>query len=266
MAWTMTDIDWSVFDAGRVDDGLLRLVKAAALVEANADDYVRYLRQVFADNPSLLADIDHWGEEECRHGFALGRWAEMADPAFDFDAARERFSTLYRVPQGMATSVRGSHAGELIARCVVECGTSSLYSAIRDATDEPVLRQISHRIAGDEFRHYQLFRRHLTDYPRPPAWRRYAVALGRVLEVHDDELASAWHAANVIDGRYDRRACARAYERHATRLYRRRHVGRMVNMVLKAVEVDPQGRLARWIERLAWRLLSLRVDTTAPAN
>lgn len=40
----------------------------------------------------------------------------------------------------------------------------------------------------------------------------------------------------------------------------------MVNVVLKAVEVDPQGRLARWIERLAWRLLSLRVDTTAPAN
>ena len=45
----------------------------------------------------------------------------------------------------------------MIARCVVESGTSSYYSAIRDATDEPVLKEIAGRIAADEYRHYKLF-------------------------------------------------------------------------------------------------------------
>ena len=44
-----------------------------------------------------------------------------------------------------------------MARCVVESGTSSMYSALRDSTDEPVLKAICHRIAGDEFRHFRLF-------------------------------------------------------------------------------------------------------------
>ena len=54
-------------------------------------------------------------------------------------------------------SVRGSRRGEMIARCVVESGTSSYYSAIRDATDEPLLKEIAGRIAADEYRHYKLF-------------------------------------------------------------------------------------------------------------
>ena len=45
----------------------------------------------------------------------------------------------------------------MIARCVVESGTSSYYSAIRDATEEPVLQEIAGRIAADEYRHYKLF-------------------------------------------------------------------------------------------------------------
>ena len=56
-----------------------------------------------------------------------------------------------------ASSIRGSKRGEMIARCVVESGTSSYYSAIRDATDEPVLKEIAGRIAADEYRHYKLF-------------------------------------------------------------------------------------------------------------
>ena len=54
--------------------------------------------------------------------------------------------------------MRGSRAGELLARCVVESGTCSYYAALRDATREPVLRQICHHIAQDEARHYRLFR------------------------------------------------------------------------------------------------------------
>ena len=95
--------------------------------------------------------------EEIQHGMALGRWAQLADPAWDFDAAFARFRAGYKLPLEATGSVRGSQAGEMMARCIVETGTSSYYSALKDATDEPVLKQICAKIAADEFRHYKLF-------------------------------------------------------------------------------------------------------------
>jgi rubrerythrin len=118
-----------------------------------------------------------WGREEVQHGRALGRWAEMADPSFNFPSAFERFHAGYKPPHFAsddALSVRGSRRGEMVARCVVESGTSSFYSAIRDATDEPVLKEIAGRIAADEFRHYKLFFEtlHAQDEPDLPFWRK----------------------------------------------------------------------------------------------
>src|SRR6202012_1713504 len=95
--------------------------------------------------------------------------------------------------------VRGSRRGEMIARCVVESGTSSYYSAIRDATDEPVLKEIAGRISADEYRHYKLFYDVLNkqDEPEMSFPKRLWVAIGRVTESNDDELAYAYYAANV---------------------------------------------------------------------
>ena len=51
--------------------------------------------------------------------------------------------------------------GEMIARCMVEVGTSSYYTALRDAVREPVLKEICRHIAADEIRHYKLFYKNL---------------------------------------------------------------------------------------------------------
>ncbi len=163
--WSLSDIPWDRFDATRVEPAALDIVKAAALVERNAGDYVAYLCNVFADDPSFQTIIRGWGEEEVQHGEALGRWAELADPAFDFRERYQQFRGRYRIPIEAMQSVRGSRAGEMVARCVVETGTSSLYSALRDASQEPVLRFICAKIAGDEFRHYVMFHKHLQACP-----------------------------------------------------------------------------------------------------
>jgi len=142
--WTMDDIHWSLFDREKVEPNLLAAIKAAALVEYNAPDYVTYLKRVFAGSSSTIAALEQWGREESQHGRALGRWAEMADPTFKLEEAFARFRKGYTPAHFAATeagSVRGSRRGEMIARCVVESGTSSYYSAIRDATEEPVLRK-----------------------------------------------------------------------------------------------------------------------------
>jgi hypothetical protein len=159
--WTLETIAWDRFDASKVDPEILRNIKAAAMVERNGGDYGIYLGRVFADDPEFMKLVNVWVEEEVQHGMALGRWAELADPTWDFDTAFERFRAGYQLPLEAVESVRGSQAGEMMARCIVETGTSSYYSALKDATGEPVLKQICTKIAADEFRHYKLFYDHM---------------------------------------------------------------------------------------------------------
>ena len=272
--WTLDDISWEEFDREKLDSGLVAAVKAASLVEHNAAAYVDYLARVFRGaSEQTISDIHRWGQEEVQHGLALARWAELADPDFNFEIAFQRFQSGYQpkhFAEDQTSSVRGSRRGEMIARCVVESGTSSYYSAIRDATDEPVLKEIAGRIAADEFRHYKLFFEtlHAQDEPALPWWRRLFVAITRVSESSDDELAYAYYCANVNaedEARipYRRRHFARAYNAQAMRVYRRHHIGKLVQMVAKSIGVDPQGWLARASSSFLWSILRLRASLAA---
>lgn len=260
--WTLDDIPWDRFDPSRVDADILRVIKAAAMVERNAADYTAYLRNVFTGDAYFHDMSTHWEDEEVQHGDALGRWAEMADPEFDYKDAFRRFRESYQIQMNATESIRGSHTGELIARCIVETGTSSFYSALRDATDEPVLKEICHRIAGDEFRHYKMFYTHMQKYlerDNVPTWRRILVAVGRIRESEDDELAMAYHCANFPEGTpYDRKRASLAYGARAFSFYRPTHVERASNMVLKAAGIGPQGRFGRFFGAMMWRYVSAR--------
>lgn len=254
-AWTLDDIPWHRFDPSRLDPEIVRLIKAASLVEYNGGAYAHHLCRVFADDPTFAASARRWGAEETQHGEALSRWAQLADPQFDFAAAFARFQAGYQVDFNIDSSRRGSRAGEMIARCIVETGTSSYYTALREAADEPVLKEICRHIAADELRHYRLFYKNLCAYltrERLGRWTRLRIALTRVAESEDDELAYAYYAANEAALPYDRRRCSRAYARRAFALYRAHHVERMVAMVLKAVGLTPNGRLGRIMSLLAW--------------
>src|SRR5579859_1594349 len=213
--WTLDDVPWKEFDATKVDPELVRIVKAASLVEYNGHEYVKYLCNVFDDDAALQEHVRRWGIEEVQHGQVLARWAKLADPTFDFDAAFKRFVTGYHLETQVDASIRGSRAGELIARCIVETGTSSYYTALADATDEPVLKDICKKIAADELRHYKLFYSTLNTYLEREnlgSWGRLRVAVGRIAESEDDELAYAYFAANSAPGEaYDRKRWNRAY-------------------------------------------------------
>ncbi|HUO94376.1 MAG TPA: ferritin-like domain-containing protein [Rhizomicrobium sp.] len=271
--WTLDDVDWSKFDASKIDPALLATIKGASLVEYNAPDYVDYLTRVFKDaGDETLADIKRWGQEEVQHGLALGRWAEMADPSFNFKSAFTRFRAGYRPPHfadDSELSVRGSRRGEMIARCVVESGTSSFYSAIRDASEEPVLKEVAGRIAADEFRHYRLFFEtlHKQDEPELSLWRRLTVAVTRVNEADDDELSYAYYCANVPEAEesstpYDRAQFARAYHAKVMTLYTRPHINKLVQMVAKAIGAKPQGRMTSAASVVMWQVLKMRAGYT----
>ncbi len=265
--WTLADIDWARFDPSKVNCETVKAVKAAALVEFNAADYVAYLRQIFSDDPTMVAAIERWGTEETQHGAALAAWAKLADPQFDFDNAFERFRRGYKpahFTSGFAA--RGGRAGEMIARCVVESGTSSYYSAIRDAAEEPVLKQIAANIAADEFRHYRLFYEGFLKYQpleHSNMFERIKVALTRVVETEDDELAFAYYCANVpalsgASAAYDRARFSREYNKRILGFYRPHHIHKAVAMIAKAVGLDPQMPAVRYAGKVFWWTIQAR--------
>ena len=259
--WSSKDLPWDTFDPTRVDPDLLKVVKAAAMVEKNSADYAAYLRNVFDDDEVLQNASDRWAEEEEQHGDVLGRWAEMADPEFDFASRFQTFKQGYQIPIDSVASIRGSRAGELVARCVVEVATSSYYTALGERTEEPVLKAICARIAEDEFRHYKLFYSYLQRYQsveKTKRWAKLKVALGRIAESEDDELAYAYYAANNVGEPYERRANASAYAARAFGNYRPAIVQRGVSMTLDAVGFKSDGWLARVLSGIAWRLIGWR--------
>jgi hypothetical protein len=260
--WRIEDVAWDRFDPAKVDPDLVPLVKAAAMVERNGTDYAVYLNRVFGDDPDFRQAADYWADEEVQHGDALGKWAMLADPTWDYQSAFARYRAGYKLPLDGEASVRGSRTGELIARCMVETGTSSYYTALGEAAGEPVLKQICRHIAADEFRHFKLFYDHMRRYlarENISLLRRLRIAAGRIGESEDDELAYAWHCGNEDDGiAYAHDRCSAAYMARAMAFYRFRHIERGMGMIFKAVGLKPRGRLSDLSAKAAWQLMQWR--------
>ena len=257
--WKIEDLPWDKLSPEMVDPDLLKVIKAAALVEYRSAEYADYLCKIFPEDAQAHANFKRWEEEEVQHGAALGKWAEAIDPDWSLDAAMQKFRDGYtpeHFVDGSDTSVRGSRSGEMVARCMVETGTSSYYTAIGESCDEPVLKEICKHIAADEFNHYKLFYDTLNKYLETEHLtraERLKVALGRIAESEDDELSYAYFAANDNgDMEYDRKTCNREYMRRAYRYYRPKHLDRAVAMIFKACGFKPHTWQHKLAAKIAW--------------
>ena len=258
--WTIEDIEWDKFDPSKVRPELISLAKAASVVEHNGDDYARYLKQVFHDDAEFQELATQWAKEEVQHGQVLRTWAEMADPKFDFEKCFKTFVDGYKLPENADVSVRGSKSGELIARCVVEAGTSAYYTMIKDYTDEPVLKSICARIAADELRHYKLFYTKLKIYLEKENigfLRRLIVALGRVTESEDDEVAYAYYATHSDQySEYDRKKFMKLCFGSVYNVYQKEHNEKMIAMIFKAIGLKPHTRLNKAVNYMGWKYIN----------
>jgi len=258
--WTLDDIEWEKFDRSKLKPELISLAKAASVVEHNGYDYARYLKEVFHDDPEFAALADQWAKEEVQHGQVLRKWAEMADPEFDFEKSFKMFTDGYKLPENIDTSVRGSKSGELIARCVVEAGTSAYYTMLKDYTDEPVMKSICARIAADELRHYKLFYSNLKTYLEKEnigLLRRLIVALGRVGESEDDELAYAYYATHYNEhANYDRKLFTHLCFAKLHNVYKKEHNEKMIAMIFKAIGLKPHTKLNKAVNYMGWKYIS----------
>ncbi len=159
--WSLDQVDFGHIDKTLVQDDhfLFQTLASASFVEILSETYADNLIQYFHGEPDIIAWLQsHWKRDEVQHCTALKTYIKTAWPAFDWDSAYLGFTVEY----GVLCTVENLEKNkplELMARCVVETGTSSFYRALQNYVREPVLKGLLGRIKGDETAHYAHFRR-----------------------------------------------------------------------------------------------------------
>jgi hypothetical protein len=177
LPWTIDAIDWTRLEPERArsDAMLYYLVAAGSFIETGADLYSANLAGHFSD-PALRRWLaERWEPEELQHGRALRRYVEAVWPELDWQRGYEAFIAEY-APLCTLERLEQRPALELAARCVVETGTATFYTALHRRAEEPVLKELTDRIRQDEVRHYTRFREFLDEHRR-----RDAVGRARLL-------------------------------------------------------------------------------------
>jgi hypothetical protein len=166
LPWTLDSIDFSRIEMDRIrpDHDLVSMLCASAFVESGSDLYTSNLVRYF-DGDAEVQDWlrEHWEPEELQHGRALSTYVRHVWPDFDWDAAFASFFGEYSATCTVE-ALEPTRGLEMAARCVVETGTASLYRAIHQCTDEPVLKQLTEHIKSDEVRHYSHFYHYFQRY------------------------------------------------------------------------------------------------------
>jgi len=164
-------VDWASIDFNNIDpalvydnDFLFLTLASASFVEILSEIYAGNLIQFFYDDKEIISWLaECWEKEEVQHGNMLKRYVQTVWPEFDwersFNAFYQQYSTCCTVEQ-----LEPQKGLELMARCVVETGTSSFYQALQHYVHEPVLHQILNHIKSDEIMHYNHFRHYFSKY------------------------------------------------------------------------------------------------------
>jgi len=194
--WCVEDIDFSLANQNLAADDpvMLWLAIAASFTESASDIYTGNLVAYFGDDTEISTWLSaHWEPEELQHGRALRAYVEAAWPQFKWQRAFAAFLVDYS--KLCSIEVLGpTRALELASRCVIETGTSTLYRAARDATRDPVFRDLAGRIQHDEVRHFKYFFNFFRRYQVAGGASRWAVAkmlLLRVQEIRDSDTVCA---------------------------------------------------------------------------
>ncbi|WP_354682309.1 ferritin-like domain-containing protein [Cupriavidus necator] len=194
--WSVSDINYQAIEVERVrgDRDLFYLLVSASFIESGSDTYAGNLATYYARVPEAADWLsEHWEAEELQHGLALRRYVEHVWPEFDWDRGYARFFDEYSKTCSI-DQFEPTEALEMAARCVVETGTAAYYRALEQASDEPVLRDLTRRISNDEVRHYKHFYQFFNRFAQSERLGRLRVlgALGRrLLEIKNEDAAIA---------------------------------------------------------------------------
>jgi hypothetical protein len=264
LPWTLESLNFADIDIARVrhNENLFFLLCGASFVESGSDLYTHNLIEHFEGDLELQGWLrEHWEHEELQHGRALAAYVRHVWPEFDWDAGFQAFWNDYGA---LCTNDQLEHSRglELAARCVVETGTASLYRALNDMVDEPVLKQLTNHIKSDEVRHYKHFYQAFLRYREQEGLGRYKVfraLLRRVKEIRNEDSDIALR--HVFNQCYPQHVGDQAQFQKVTgpaQALLRRHIPAemTVKMLLKPLNLPPrlQQSLEKPLARISEKL------------
>ena len=264
--WRIQDLDFERIDRTRIapNEDLFFLLTAASFVETGSDTYAANLVQHFSSYPAISEWLaSRWEYEELQHGRALRCYVEEVWPDFRWQQAYDSFFAEYSKTCTME-ELYADQRLEMVARCVVEMGTTAYYQTLRGLSDEPVLKQLLGNIRNDEVGHYKHFLQYFKEMQEvePVGRMKIAGALyGRLKELRTSDTDIALRHVWAHKGAYFAHS-PQSFEQMAQRLYElisaRLPADLAVRMLLKPMLLP--GKIESWlrapITKLATRVLS----------
>lgn len=212
------DLRYEAVDVKRVkgNEFLFTLLAIASFIEITSDVYAANLSEYYKDCEDAVRWLNNeWETEEVQHGKALKRYITQVWPEFDWQKAYKRFLNSY-LPLCRVGSFQPTQAKEMLARMIVETGTSTFYRAMQEyAKDigEPVLERLAHFINKDEISHYGYFDHYFKYYNEHEKNSRseiIKVIVNRLREANDEDVKLGFYA--VYEQTHDQQDVQKAFE------------------------------------------------------
>jgi hypothetical protein len=201
--WSIEQIAFDRIAHERIahEETWFHVLAAASFVESLADLYTHTLLDYMKGDAEASQWLrERWEPEELQHGRALRRYVETVWPAFDWQTAFDGFCKDYR-PYCQTELLERTRALEMVARCVVETGTSGLYGLLQQISPEPVLATLVGHIRDDEVGHYKYFYHAFLRYrelEHPSRWQVARVIRQRLGEIGQEDAYLALKNAYAV--------------------------------------------------------------------
>jgi len=198
------DIKYDKIDVDSIKDNkyLFKNLVIASFIEITSDVYDMNLSKFYEGDEEMVNWLNNtWEEEEIQHGASLKKYINRVWPEFDWDKHYEVFRKNY-LPFCKVEFLEPTRAREMIARMVVETGTSTLYKAIANYAkdlNEPVLVDLALKISKDEVYHFEMFEKVFKKYKEEEKLSRtdiIKILYDRLKEINNEDVKIAFDAVN----------------------------------------------------------------------
>lgn len=200
LRWNYKELDYDSIKVENIKDNkfLFDVLCVASFIEITSDVYERNLSKFYAGDKALTDWLENdWEEEEVQHGKSLKAYIKQVWKDFDWDKAYKNFTQEY-LPLCNMDNFQDSKAKEMIARMVVETGTSTFYKGLAKYSqdlDEPLLGVIATNISKDEIYHYEEFEKAFKKYNEEEKLSKtdiIKILYSRLKEVNDEDVEIAY--------------------------------------------------------------------------
>jgi len=197
--WNYEEIDYDSIDIDKVKNNnfLFKVITIASFIEITSDLYEKNLLEFYKGDKDICDWLENtWEPEEIQHGKSLKKYVNTIWKDFNWNNAYKNFRNEY----GKLCTIdefQPSRAKEMLARMVVETGTSTFYRAVHSYAkeiDEPILAEIAHNIHKDEVYHYDVFDRGFEKYNKEERLGRTditKVIYNRLKMINDEDVSIA---------------------------------------------------------------------------